>query len=463
MSNAFAIHSPQLATWGTRCALALLVGVSFAIVGHKILRSQVMVDERYIESDRMENRFAVQQEDTTSRSAVGFFLLGGTGLACMATRPLGRPRWTHAVTFLCAAYFVWCSASLMWSAGPEVSVRKIGILTLMLTGAYGIAHKFEVEDVCWLAVLMFGTLLVIGYLAEFALGTFRPWRGEYRFCGTVHPNDQGVQCGLLVLAAWLAPWEATRRPWIGKALIAAGLVGLMLSKSRTALFALVAAAAVGAVLRFRGQRRVLAVAGLASILALGAIGYGFLSFGAIDATADVASMGRRQDVSSLTGRIPLWEALLHAADDRPVMGYGYGGFWTSKRILTYSQMFAWQIPHAHNAYLDLLLNVGVIGLVAYLSWMLGGAGTALARFQRSNRSAELFVVCLVVFSLVSGMAESKFPEPASGAFVLFLALATLAMRGGSAALAPTATNVQGSARFRSVEFGVGRHARPLAH
>jgi O-antigen ligase len=341
-----------------------------------------------------------------------------------------------------------------------VSVRKIGILTLMLTGAYGIAHKLEIEDVCWLAVLMFGTLLFTGYLAEFALGTFRPWRSDYRFCGTIHPNDQGVQCAVLALAAWLAPWEATRRPWMGKVLIAAALFGLILTKSRTALFALAAAGAVGVILKYRGRDRVLAIAGMASILALGAIAYGFLSFGTLDATADVASMGRRENVSSLTGRLPLWEELVQAADDHPLIGHGHGGFWTSKRILLYSEIFAWQIPHAHNAYLDLVLSVGLIGLTLYLAWVLTGAGVAIGRFQRSNRAAELFVVCLVVFSLVNGLAESKFPEAASGSFVLFLSLATLAMRGTSAARLPAVASAEFSRRFRSVEFGVRRSALP---
>ena len=186
---------------------------------------------------------------------MGFFMVGGTGLACLALRPLGRPKWLHIITVIGLLFFGWCCMSILWSGSPEQSQRKLAILGLMLLGAFGMAHQLEMEDVCWVVLLMFGAYLAIGYLMEFYLGTFRPWEGDYRFAGTVHPNDQGVLSSLLVLAATAAPWHTTRRPWIRNAMIAAALPAAWLSGSRTAVAAMLAAIGMAVLLRQRGQNR----------------------------------------------------------------------------------------------------------------------------------------------------------------------------------------------------------------
>ena len=43
--------------------------------------------------------------------------------------------------------------------------------------------------------------LGIGVLTELALGTFQPWRGDYRFSGTLHPNHQGLVCAMIVMTS----------------------------------------------------------------------------------------------------------------------------------------------------------------------------------------------------------------------------------------------------------------------
>ena len=72
-----------------------------------------------------------------------------------------------------------------------------------------------------------------------------------------------------------------------------------------------------------------------------------------------------------TGRIPLWNYLMQRGMERPWLGYGYGAFWTNP---TETLRIALNVPwmssiasgakaHAHNAYLDLFLQLGVIGVV----------------------------------------------------------------------------------------------------
>ena len=97
-------------------------------------------------------------------------------------------------------------------------------------------------------------------------------------------------------------------------------------------------------------------------------------------------------------------------------------------MLKYSEIFAWHIPHAHNGYLDLMLAVGVIGAALYVAWVVATAVVAGVRFERWGDAGDLFVVCLLVFSLVHAVTESKFPGAGIGAYFVLMAMAAVAIR-----------------------------------
>lgn len=414
--------------WNARLLAAAAIVASFWMVGHTATHSRDLYRESALDADRVENGFATQQRETTTSSAVGFFLLGGMGLVCWATSSSQGINWRHPLVWFCAAYVAWCVASLLWSVDPVQTVRKLAILALTLIGAYGAATRFDLDDVIAIALLTLGGLIGVGLLAELGLGMFRPWRSDYRFSGTCHPNDQAVQCAMLALAAFAAAWLKRDRPWLRMLLIAAGLVGLALTKSRTTLFALIAAAGLAAVLSAKGMQRWLVVSlGIAAICVV-SIGANFVSVADIEQTFDVAAMGRREHISSLTGRLPLWEEVWKAAEKRPLAGHGYGGFWGEKNVLKYSSIFAWHIPHAHNGFLDLMLAIGVFGGVLYLAWVLATAAVAAGRHETSNDPAELFVVTLLTFSLFHAVTESKFPGAGIGPFLMMTAMAAIAIR-----------------------------------
>src|SRR4029079_2347101 len=143
----------------------------------------------------------------------------------------------------------------------------------------------------WISILSITAFVLAGVFAELALGTFRPWRHDYRFAGTCHPNDQGLQCALLVIAAGFAEFTERDRPRLRRALMALGLIGLALSKSRTTLIAFVAATAVALILRSRGAQRWLVTAGCVAILCLAGILSSFVSVSAANEAGNVAAMG----------------------------------------------------------------------------------------------------------------------------------------------------------------------------
>lgn len=457
------ISTMRPAAWNARLAAAATIVVSFWIVGHSLGQSRTLFEQSTLDANRIENRFAAQQGVTTTSSAVGFVLLGAMGFVCWMTSSSEGVNWRHPLMWFCAAYVGWCVASLLWTTDSAQTVRKLGILGLMLIGAYGAATRFDLDDLLAIMLLALGGLVGVGLLAELGLGMFRPWRSDYRFAGTCHPNDQAVQSALLALAAAGAVWMKRDRPWMRRLLIAAGLAGLALSKSRTTLLALIVAAALAAVLSAKGMQRWLVMSFGVAALCLGGIAGNFVSVSDLDQSMNVASMGRRENVSSLTGRLPLWNELWKSAEKRPLVGHGYGGFWGEKNVLKYSAIFGWHIPHAHNGYLDLMLAVGVVGAALYVAWVIATAVVAGVRFERWSDAGDLFVVCLLVFSLVHAVTESKFPGAGIGAYFVLMAMAAVAIRvPGLAAGFATASQLAPPqvADEHSWQFNRERMARP---
>lgn len=415
-----------LVSWTARYAAAGVLVFAFWFVGHALNYSEIIAVETALGPDRAENRFVVQQGETTTSSAIGYFALGGAGVAWWAGRT-HRLRWNYGLLLLCAAYVGWCLISLLWSIDAMQTFRKSAIIGLLLMAAFGAAARFELEDFAWIVVIALAVFIGLGALAEAVYGNLRPWRADYRFSGTVHPNDQGLQCAILALAAGLVRFPGADRPWLRRVLVGAAVAALWFTRSRTTLAAFLVAAAVGMVMKAHGVQRWLALTGCLTLLCLGGAAYSFVSVSALDETASVAAMGRRKDVNTLTGRLPLWEELLGAAQERPWLGYGYSTFWNSRNIADYSEMFSWHIPHGHNAYLDITLNIGLVGLVLYLLWFFSGATACAVRYERTGRDGALFGLCLCVFAAVHGITESKFPGAGIGGFALLLVMTMIAV------------------------------------
>lgn len=91
---------------------------------------------------------------------------------------------------------------------------------------------------------------------------------------------------------------------------------------------------------------------------------------------------------TLTGRLPLWEALLSIGWKQPLLGYGFGAFWLGSGqmmpidIALMRLRFPWA-GHAHNGFIDTWLEVGLIGLLLIVMIIFLGFGQSLIKLLRS--------------------------------------------------------------------------------
>ena len=114
---------------------------------------------------------------------------------------------------------------------------------------------------------------------------------------------------------------------------------------------------------------------------------------------------------SLSGRVPLWEGVLATIGDRPLLGYGYSGFWNADSVdVQYLwQRAGWPAPDSHNGYLDILLHIGVVGLALY-----GWLWTRIIRLgilaqKAGTLPAATWILLFMLINALVNLAEGPLP------------------------------------------------------
>jgi exopolysaccharide production protein ExoQ len=135
---------------------------------------------------------------------------------------------------------------------------------------------------------------------------------------------------------------------------------------------------------------------LAVVISLAAYGISAPFLGGTNVAGFTSVLGRD---NTLTGRTEVWAAVLPAMKQKPLLGYGFGSFWTDDRRQLYD------IPTAHNGYLDILLELGAVGLALFVAWLLSCA-RQLRRILVLDYDWASFGICLLLMSLVYNATES---------------------------------------------------------
>ncbi|PPH26291.1 exopolysaccharide production protein [Rathayibacter rathayi] len=310
--------------------------------------------------------------------------------ACLVVLLRARPRLRWARTPKSLVLFLGLAVlSLLWSAYPGASAIGIAAQLATTLGAVvlavtlssrefltalgralrlgvGLSLLFELV----IAVVVRRPVLPVGvepppggripeafYWSQAALLTGDPIQG---IVGNRNLLGLLALLGLIVIAIELAAHSI--RPRWGAAWVALFAATLLLTRSATVLLCLVAvvlAAAFAFWARRRGEsgRRpvYLSAAGLvvAAVLA-GAAGWGAL----------LGLLGKSEDA---TGRLDIWDSVIGLAIQRPVLGWGWVSYWApwAAPFDTLAERRGVLYLQAHNAWLDVALQLGVVGLILF--------------------------------------------------------------------------------------------------
>ena len=173
---------------------------------------------------------------------------------------------------------------------------------------------------------------------------------------------------------------------VGLALVAAGAVTLVAAfESRVRPSSAVRRIGNGAAV---GGAVVLVAAGLLGLGGPSAIAKSF----AADTTGDGADLNERLFSLSGNGRVEQWRVALDDAFENPVLGSGAGSF---KRYWLEHRPGAWSIRDAHTLYIEMLAELGPVGLALILAVF--GFPLVLAVRARHRPLVPIAAAVLVAF------------------------------------------------------------------
>src|SRR3989475_8964564 len=358
--------------------------------------------------------------------ALIFAGLLAAGLVVLLTRG------ERAGTFLQAngpllVFFSYCAVSLLWSDYPFVAFKRwtkaVGDLVMVLVvltdpEPTAALKQFIARSGFQLIPL---SILLIMYYPGVGWG-YNPLTGAAYYTGVATTkNGLGTVClvfGLGSLWRLLEVPHSGERPRRARPLIAHGAILAMavwlfyIADSATSLACFLLGGVLIALTSQRGSaRRPAAVyaltAGIVALLSLGLF---------VDSEeALVESMGR--DVT-LTGRTQLWDDLLRVTAD-PWFGTGFESFWLGERVTALWSQYLWHPNQAHNGYLEVFLNLGVVG-VALLGFIIAwGYRNVVAVLHRDPELGGLrfaFFVVAVLYNVTE--AGFRMIQPPWIAFLL---------------------------------------------
>jgi exopolysaccharide production protein ExoQ len=337
--------------------------------------------------------------------------------------------------------------SVAWSQEPGITVRQSLALTgTSLFGMYlGFRYTFQeqLRLVAWaLGICAVGSLLVLAVLPEYGLMSTGEYAGTWRGV-FIHKNWLGetmalaASCFLLLLMG-----KRRRLVPIGGLLLSVFL--MMGSRSMTGLavcLILALLVPVFGVLRWSRMRlRYSLSVPMLVVAAIVVSGMGLWTV--LDFRHFSLALGRDPTFS---GRTYVWSAALDMLHGHSWLGYGYGAFWVGageEGVFTpnpahwslggagdMAQIVGWPVSHAHNGFLNLLLDLGALGMALFLIGYLLSLWRAVRWVRITKKAEDLWPLLYLAFLTLFNITESSILKRNNIFWALYVAVAvSLALR-----------------------------------
>jgi exopolysaccharide production protein ExoQ len=318
--------------------------------------------------------------------------------------------------------------SASWSDYPQVTIHRAGSLVTATLWAWYVVARYDLKHVIsvirqsfWLLAL---ASLMVG-AASPSLG--RGWDGWIGVFAT--KNDLGALMATAMITFFytLLADLFTKRPrfllitsYLAGFLLSAGL--LYLSQSRTAWVVGFAGSMLCILVKMTHRRAGVAVILWTAIVLLFAPAVVI----ATNQLGTIATMLGKD--SSLTGRVDLWLLLPSYIAQRPWLGHGFAAFWVQDSLNVFQIWTAvgWEPPHAHDGWLDVMLELGVAGLaLAALQVVLIIFGGIRVVVQGRDPDAQYLLVTTFA-TLMINLTESNLVRPGVNWVLLVIAATALA-------------------------------------
>jgi exopolysaccharide production protein ExoQ len=318
----------------------------------------------------------------------------------------------------------WILASALWATDPTETFRESAHLLIVISFGYWLAVRFSITDIIGLAaVAMAGAVLVhIAFIVLLPVygDSVRGWVGTLE-----NKNIFARMMALHILVFVLAARSHRRHRTVLWMFAMVALVLTFGSTSKTGLVVVMSLPIMAGVFTAFRSRRTLYGAVSVSMIGGSALA---TWIGIANRPEIAAALGRN---SRLSGRTELWKQLVPELGRRPLQGFGVGGYWTSHWNGPNAPMLkrlGWVAGHAHNAFFQVTLDLGLIGfgLILLLTIRLIVRGARVLRWYRG--AVGLFPLLFGILTVLISITEFGILRP--DAILLFLAPACIGAARG---------------------------------
>jgi O-antigen ligase len=354
---------------------------------------------------------------------------------------VGIRGWRTAGDYLLWAYLAWASFSVTWSAAPVLTLVRAGqLLTVLLLA------RATVRELGPGAAVRAFSSAVVGFVAVCAIvAALFPWAsdpelhtdGDFVRFGwfAVHPvlaaTELGLALVLLTADVQQRPERWRTRWFMLPAWMLAAFLGtaLVVTYSRGPLIACAVGVAALVLRSVRHQRIAIKSVAIAVVAMTAVLLFADVDVGAVLEEHAPAFFLRGQDadaLTSFTGRLDLWQSMLPEMVDHFWFGYGYQA---SRATLLEAAEWA---GYAHNAFLQSMLDVGIVGTLLLLS----AIATTFLPSRSPVRARELIgspFIPVMLFLLVNSITSESFAaSPGVETLAVFTTVLAAAQHRGDA-------------------------------
>ena len=363
---------------------------------------------------------AIELSDLNTGSQLRQAIFGGSAMISLALLMGSGRLWPvikRDLYWWIFGLFLLCST--LYSDAPSLTLkRSILYICSLLTAGFIVSI---------LNGSIHAVMTLIGTLCSIAAGMSLIWWAIFPAEITTNPGRAGL-AGISIHPNTLAPAMAIGvtilltlstssrggRAWRSVGLIAC-LIALGMAGSITSFLLCLVGVAVAYLTLWGGYLR-----GLVVIL-LGVVASSVTIMGKEQVSNSIFTAFNRD--STMSGRDVLWEIILEQIREYPVFGHGWGAFWYEGRGR--DLVGTWNPRQSHNAYFDIVLDVGFVGL-ALLALAITTSAISMIRClhlpndKRARRAAAGSLGIGFGLLCVYGLQQSFLGKPDSFAFAAFL-------------------------------------------
>ena len=310
--------------------------------------------------------------------------------------------WTIRRTPAILAVLLLAVASSLWAEAPDHVFRRA--IALAGTCLFGIvlAARFtlleQLKLLRWalrLAAVLSVAIIILGHGVLMSTGGASA-RGVFN-----HKNRLGAAMALALLIEWYIPEQSRWRKVIKVLSLTLFAALLIYSNSMTSIVTLAVTFLIMWSFSIIYRRYKLLVPVLLPLLLVAGL---LLGATGVSVGSLTGSMGRSSD---LTGRTELWSSIASMILERPVLGYGFSGFWegASSEASVVESNIGWSPSYSHNGYLEITLSLGFVGLLLFLWILRTGFRRALFYAENPQSISDLWPLAFLVFFTIHNLAE----------------------------------------------------------